>query len=153
MADTAVVIGDVVLGDHSSIWFNAVLRGDSEKITIGHHTNIQDLAMVHVTGGIASTTIGNYVTIGHSAIIHGCTIGDNCLIGMGATILDRAVIGEESIIAAGAVVAPGTVIPPRSMVVGVPGVIRKQLTDADVAQLELFWKAYIDLKETYLAEA
>ena len=99
------------------------------------------------------TNIGDYVTIGHSAVIHGCTIGDRCLIGMNATILDYAVIGEDSIIAAGAVVAPGMIVPPRSMVVGVPGKVKKTLSPAEVEELNHFWQAYIELKETYRLEA
>lgn len=153
IADTAVVIGNVTLGEHSSVWFNAVIRGDVDKITIGHHTNIQDLTMVHVTGGLACTNIGNYVTIGHSAVIHGCTIEDRCLIGMGAKVLDYAVIGTESIIAAGTVVPPGMIVPPRSMVVGVPGKIKKTLSEDEVKQLDHFWQAYLELKETYLFES
>jgi len=153
IADTSDVIGNVTIGEHSSVWFQTVIRGDVDKITIGHHTNIQDLCMVHVTGGLACTNIGNYVTIGHSAVIHGCTIGNRCLIGMNATILDYAVIGEESIIAAGAVVSPGMIVPPRSMVMGVPGKIKKTLTDEEVQQLDHFWQAYLELKETYLQEA
>lgn len=153
IADTADVIGNVTIGEHSSVWFQTVIRGDVDKITIGHHTNIQDLCMVHVTGGLAMTNIGNYVTIGHSAVIHGCTIEDRCLIGMGAKVLDRAVIGTESIIAAGAVVPPGMIVPPRSMVVGVPGKIKKTLSPAEVEQLNHFWQAYTELKEIYLLEA
>ena len=153
IADTADVIGNVTIGEHSSVWFQTVIRGDVDKITIGHHTNIQDLCMVHVTGGLAMTNIGNYVTIGHSAVIHGCTIEDRCLIGMGAKVLDRAVIGAESIIAAGAVVPPGMIVPPRSMVVGVPGIIKKQLSENEVKQLDHFWQAYLELKEVYLSEA
>ena len=153
IADTADVIGNVTIGEHSSVWFQTVIRGDVDKITIGHHTNIQDLCMVHVTGGLAMTNIGNYVTIGHSAVIHGCTIEDRCLIGMGAKVLDRAVIGAESIIAAGAVVPPGMIVPPRSMVVGVPGIIKKQLSENEVKQLDHFWQAYLELKEVYLREA
>ncbi len=153
IADTADVIGNVTIGEHSSVWFQTVIRGDVDKITIGHHTNIQDLCMVHVTGGLAMTNIGNYVTIGHSAVIHGCTIEDRCLIGMGAKVLDRAVIGTESIIAAGAVVPPGMIVPPRSMVVGVPGKIKKTLAPEEVEQLDHFWQAYLELKETYLREA
>ena len=153
IADTADVIGNVTIGEHSSVWFGTVIRGDVDKITIGHHTNIQDLVMVHVTGGLAMTNIGNYVTIGHSAVIHGCTIEDRCLIGMGAKVLDRAVIGVESIIAAGTVVPPGLIVPPRSMVVGVPGKIKKTLSDDEVRQLDHYWQAYLELKETYLLEA
>jgi carbonic anhydrase/acetyltransferase-like protein (isoleucine patch superfamily) len=153
IADTADVIGNVTLGEHSSVWFQTVIRGDVDKITIGHHTNIQDLTMIHVTGGLACTNIGNYVTIGHSAVIHGCTIGDRCLIGMNATILDYAVIGEDSIVAAGAVVSPGMIVPPRSMVMGVPGKIKKTLTDEEVRGLDHFWQSYLELKEVYLRES
>jgi gamma-carbonic anhydrase len=153
IADTAVVIGNVTIGEHSSVWFNTVIRGDVDKITIGHHTNIQDLCMVHVTGGLAATNIGNYVTIGHSAVIHGCTIEDRCLIGMGAKVLDFAVIGAESILAAGTVVPPGMKVPPRSMVMGVPGKIKKTLSEEEVNQLHQFWQAYIKLKEIYLNES
>jgi carbonic anhydrase/acetyltransferase-like protein (isoleucine patch superfamily) len=153
IADSADVIGNVTIGEHSSVWFQTVIRGDVDKITIGHHTNIQDLTMIHVTGGMACTNIGNYVTIGHSAVIHGCTIGDRCLIGMNATILDYAVIGEDSIVAAGAVVSPGIIVPPRSMVMGVPGKVKKTLSDEEVQQLNHFWQAYIELKEDYLREA
>ena len=152
IADTALVIGNVTIGEHSSVWFNTVIRGDVDKITIGHHTNIQDLSMVHVTGGLACTNIGNYVTVGHSAVIHGCTIEDRCLIGMGAKVLDYAVIGAESIIAAGTVVPPGMIVPPRSMVVGVPGKVKKTLTEEEVNQLDHFWQAYLELKADYLKE-
>lgn len=153
IADSADVIGNVTIGEHSSVWFQTVIRGDVDKITIGHHTNIQDLTMVHVTGGMACTNIGNYVTIGHSAVIHGCTIGDRCLIGMNATILDYAVIGEDSIVAAGAVVSPGMIVPPRSMVMGVPGKIKKTLSDEEVEQLNHYWRAYVEIKEDYIREA
>ena len=152
IADTAQVIGNVTIGEHSSVWFNTVIRGDVDKIIIGHHTNIQDLSMIHVTGGLACTNIGNYVTIGHSAVIHGCTIEDRCLIGMGAKVLDYTVIGAESIIAAGTVVPPGMIVPPRSMVVGVPGKVKKTLTEQEVKQLDHFWQAYIELKADYLKE-
>lgn len=121
LAETAVVIGDVVMGDQCSVWYNAVIRGDVNAIRIGHRTNIQDLAMLHCTYQRAALTIGNDVSIGHSAIVHGCTIHDKVLIGMGAIVMDHAVIGEGSVVAAGAVVLQGTVIEPGSLVTGVPG--------------------------------
>lgn len=121
LAETAVVIGDVVMGDQCSVWYNAVIRGDVNAIRIGHRTNIQDLAMLHCTYQRAALTIGNDVSIGHGAIVHGCTIHDKVLIGMGAIVMDHAVIGEGSVVAAGAVVLQGTVIEPGSLVTGVPG--------------------------------
>lgn len=136
VAKGAVVVGDVTLGEYGSIWHNASLRGDVDKITIGRYTNIQDNAVVHVSDELPAI-IGDYVTVGHSAIVHACTVEDHCLIGMGSVVLDGAVIGRGSIIAAGAVVAPRTVIPPFSMVVGVPGKVIKQLpenTDSTHAQ-------------------
>jgi carbonic anhydrase/acetyltransferase-like protein (isoleucine patch superfamily) len=150
IADSAQVIGDVTLGDHSSVWFGSVIRGDVNKIVIGHHTNIQDLCVVHVTRDLFSTTIGNYVTLGHSAIVHGCTVEDNSLIGIGAKVLDGAVIGRESIVAAGAVVPVKMIVPPRSLVAGIPATIKRQITDDDIAFINKHWRSYLDLKEDYL---
>ncbi|WP_437850250.1 gamma carbonic anhydrase family protein [Sorangium sp. So ce302] len=120
LAPNATVIGDVELGDEASVWFGAVLRGDIGAIRVGPRTNVQDLACLHLTGGVSQTIVGADVTIGHSAILHGCRVGDGCLIGMGSIVLDNVEIGERSVIAAGAVVPPGRVIPPRSMVRGNP---------------------------------
>lgn len=121
LAETAVVIGDTVMGDHCSVWYNAVVRGDVNAIRIGHRVNIQDGAVLHCTYERAALTIGNDVSIGHNAIVHGCTIHDKVLIGMGAIVMDNAVIGEGSVIAAGAVVLQNTVVEPGSLVAGVPG--------------------------------
>lgn len=121
LAETAVVIGDVVMGDHCSVWYNAVVRGDVNTIRIGHRVNVQDGAVLHCTYQRAALTIGDDVSIGHNAIVHGCTIHDKVLIGMGAIVMDHAVIGEGSVIAAGAVVLQGTRIEPGSLVTGVPG--------------------------------
>lgn len=120
LAPTATVIGDVELGDEASVWFGAVLRGDIGAIRVGPRTNVQDLACLHLTGGVSETIVGADVTIGHGAILHGCRVGDGCLIGMGSILLDNVEIGEGSVIAAGAVVPPGKVIPPRSLVRGNP---------------------------------
>jgi carbonic anhydrase/acetyltransferase-like protein (isoleucine patch superfamily) len=127
VAEGAKVLGDVTLGEYSSIWYNCVVRGDVNKIVIGRYANIQDNAVVHVADDYA-TEIGDFVTVGHSAVIHACKIANHCLIGMGSVVLDGAVIGEGSIVAAGAVVAPRTVVPPYSLVAGVPGKIIKQLS-------------------------
>lgn len=128
VAEGAVVIGDVTLGEYGSIWHNVSIRGDVNKVTIGRYSNIQDNSVVHVADNHPAV-IGDYVTVGHSAIVHACTVEDYCLIGMGSVILDGAIVGRGSIIAAGAVVAPKTVIPPFSMVVGVPGKVIKQLPE------------------------
>jgi carbonic anhydrase/acetyltransferase-like protein (isoleucine patch superfamily) len=120
LAETAVVIGDVVAGDQCSVWYNAVVRGDVHSIRIGHRVNIQDGAVLHCTYQRAALTIGNDVSIGHNAIVHGCTIHDKVLVGMGAIVMDHAVIGEGSVIAAGAVVLQNTVVPPGSLMAGVP---------------------------------
>jgi carbonic anhydrase/acetyltransferase-like protein (isoleucine patch superfamily) len=150
IAPTASVIGDVVLGDDSSVWFATVLRGDDGWIRIGKRTNIQDGSVVHVTGGRANTTVGDEVTIGHRAVIHGCTIEDGCLIGMGAVILDEAVIGEGSVVGAGAVVTPRTRIPPRSMVLGTPGRVVRPLHEHELAMGRLGAAAYLELSRNYL---
>jgi len=120
IAPNATIVGDVIMGDDCSVWFNAVVRGDVNIIRIGNKVNIQDGACIHCTYQKTQTIIGNNVSIGHNAIVHGCNISDNVLVGMGAIIMDNAVIGENSIIAAGAVVLEGTVVPPGSIFAGVP---------------------------------
>lgn len=120
LAETAVVIGNVVMGRQCSVWYNAVIRGDVNSIRIADRVNIQDGAILHCTYERAALTIGSDVSIGHNAIVHGCTIGDKVLIGMGAIVMDLAVIGEGSVIAAGAVVLQNTVVPPGSLMAGVP---------------------------------
>lgn len=120
LADNAVVVGEVIMGDRCTVWFNAVVRGDVHRITIGDDTNIQDGAIIHATYQKASTTIGSRVSIAHNAVVHGCVVEDEVLIGMGAIIMDDAVIGTGSVIAAGAVILPGTIVPPHSVYAGVP---------------------------------
>jgi carbonic anhydrase/acetyltransferase-like protein (isoleucine patch superfamily) len=129
IADTASVIGDVVLGDESSVWFGAAVRGDYMPIRIGARSNIQDNAVVHITNDTAATTIGDDVTVGHGAIVHGATVGNLCLIGMGAIVLDGAVIGDGCFVAAGALVTPGTIVAPRSFVMGRPGKVVRAVDD------------------------
>ena len=133
VAETASIIGKVEMKEFSSVWFNTVVRGDVNRIEIGRYSNVQDGSVVHVSDSHASI-IGDFVTIGHGAIIHACTIEDHVLIGMGATVLDGAVIGRGSIVAAGAVVTKGTVVPPFSLVAGVPAKILKSLGD-DLSQI------------------
>lgn len=130
IAKGAIVYGDVTLGEKSSIWYNAVVRGDDGPIRIGKYSNVQDNCTVHLDTG-HEVNIGDYVTIGHGAVVHGCTIENNCLIGMGAIILNDAVIGENSIIGAGALITQGKVIPAGSMVVGSPGKVIREITQEE----------------------
>lgn len=143
IASSAVVLGDVTLGDHSSVWYNAVLRGDINRIVVGHHSNIQDNAVLHLADDYACI-LGNYVTVGHSAIVHACTVGDECLIGMGATILDGATVGEQSLVGANALVKQGMKIPPGSLVLGSPAKVVKQLTPDERQQLKFWATKYVD---------
>jgi carbonic anhydrase/acetyltransferase-like protein (isoleucine patch superfamily) len=142
IAKTAVVVGDVTLGDHSSVWYHAVLRGDINRIVVGHHTNIQDHAVLHLADDYACV-LGNHVTVGHSAIVHACTVGDECLIGMGAVILDGAVIGEQSLIGARALVTQRMQIPPGSLVMGSPAKVVRALTAEERAGLKHWADKYV----------
>ncbi|MBX2947622.1 MAG: gamma carbonic anhydrase family protein [Cyclobacteriaceae bacterium] len=142
IADGAVVVGEVTIGDHCTVWFNAVVRGDVHSITIGNNTNIQDGAVLHCTYQRAKLTIGNNVSIAHNAVVHGCTIEDNVLIGIGAIILDHAVIGSNSVIAAGAVVLPGTIVEPESIYAGIPAKRVKAIGDDMRAVIERTAKNY-----------
>lgn len=150
IAETAVVIGDVELGDDSSIWYGTVLRGDVYPIRVGARTNIQDQCVLHVTGGEWETIIEDEVTIGHGVIAHGCTIGRRSLIGIGARVLDGAVVGAESIIAAGSIVTPRTKIPPRSLAMGTPARVLRSLTDAELEHLAQSAENYVNYKNAYL---
>jgi carbonic anhydrase/acetyltransferase-like protein (isoleucine patch superfamily) len=147
--ESAQVIGDVELGADAGIWMQAVVRGDVNAIRIGRRTNVQDGTVVHVMQGTHPTQIGDDVTIGHAAIVHGCTIADRVLIGMGAIVLNGARIGEDSIVAAGTLVTEGTVVPPRSMVMGVPGKVRRSLTDEEVAAIRESAANYVRYKKDY----
>lgn len=150
IAPTASIIGDVEIGAHSSIWFNTVVRGDVYYIRIGSNTSIQDGSVIHVTTDTYATIIGNNVTMGHNVVAHGCTIRDGCLIGMGAILLDNCEIGEQSLIAAGTLIPMGMKVPPRSLVAGVPGRVKRELTNEDLARMEENWRHYVDLKNDYL---
>lgn len=156
IAPSADVIGDVTIGQDCSIWFGCVVRGDVHYISIGDRTNIQDLSMIHVTHYKKAdksdgnpTVIGNDVTIGHRVMLHGCTIEDACLIGMSATILDGAVIGKESIVGAGALVTKNKVFPPRSLIMGSPAKVVKELSDEEVKELYASASRYVKFKEDY----
>ena len=132
IAEDVSLIGDVQVGENASIWYGTVLRGDVEKIVIGENTSIQDNSIAHCASGFP-TIIGKDCVVGHGAIIHSCIVEDRCLIGMGAVLLDGCHIGEGSIVAAGAVVSPGKVIPPKSMVMGVPGRVVREISDQEIA--------------------
>lgn len=142
------VIGDVTIKEGANIWYNTVLRGDEHPIVIGKYTNIQDNCTLHIMHDWPCI-VGDYVTIGHGAIVHGCTVGDNCLIGMGAVVLSYAEIGENSIIAAGSVVTEHAKIPPRSMVMGIPGKVVRQITDEEVKMLRESALNYHALAQRY----
>ncbi|MBB6145494.1 carbonic anhydrase/acetyltransferase-like protein (isoleucine patch superfamily) [Silvibacterium bohemicum] len=149
---SAQVLGDVVLGEHASVWMNAVIRGDVHSIRVGAHSNVQDCAVLHGMRYLYPVIVGEYVTIGHNATVHGCVVEDACLIGMGATIMNNARIGEGSIVAAGALIPEGMVIPPRSLVAGVPGKVRRELTSDDRDLILKYAKNYLDYTKIYLEE-
>jgi carbonic anhydrase/acetyltransferase-like protein (isoleucine patch superfamily) len=151
VADTARVVGDVVLGAGTSIWFGAVVRGDVHWIRIGERVNIQDLTMVHVTTRRHATTIGDDVTVGHRAVLHGCTIEARALVGMGAIVMDAAVVGEEAMVGAGALVPPGMIVPPRTLVVGSPAKVVRELRDSELEHVRRSAGHYAALAATYLA--
>lgn len=143
IAPGAVVLGDVTLGKHSSIWYNTVVRGDSESIVIGEATNIQDLSMVHADAGVPCT-IGARVGVGHRAILHGCTVEDECLIGMGAIVMNRVRIGSGSVVAAGAVIPEGVTIPSGSVVMGVPARVVREVDAVLTERIAATWTHYVE---------
>jgi gamma-carbonic anhydrase len=148
----SVIIGDVVIGEDSSLWPLCVVRGDVNYIRIGARTNIQDGSILHVMKDEYPLILGDDITIGHSVTLHGCTIESRCLIGMRATILNGVVVGEGSIIAAGTLLTERTVIPPRSLVVGSPGKIKRTLTAIDQATIDRYAQRYVEYKNIYRAE-
>ena len=149
---SAQVLGDVVLGEHASVWMNAVLRGDVNAIRIGARSNVQDCAVLHGMRHLYPVIVGEMCTIGHNATVHGCTLGDEVLIGIGATILNNAKIGSGSIIAAGAVVPEHMVVEAGSLVAGVPGRVRRRVTDEDRDLIRQYARNYLDYTAIYLAE-
>lgn len=150
IAENSTVIGNVSIGDQSSIWFGAVVRGDDNSIRIGKRTNVQDLCVIHVDSD-HGTVIGDDCVVGHRAIIHGAQIGDRCLIGMGAIIMNSAKIGNDCIVGAGALVTEGAVIPPRSLVMGFPARVKRGLTDDEVRMIISSAKGYADRAAGYMA--
>jgi gamma-carbonic anhydrase len=142
LASTAVVVGDVTLGAHASVWYNTVLRGDINRIVVGHHTNIQDNSVLHLADDFPCI-LGNWVTVGHSAIVHACKVGDETLVGMGAVILDGAVIGRQCLIGARALVTQGTNIPPGSLVLGSPAKVVRKLSREERGKLKWWAEKYV----------
>jgi carbonic anhydrase/acetyltransferase-like protein (isoleucine patch superfamily) len=151
VARSADVIGDVTIGENSSVWFQVVLRGDVAPIRIGANTNIQDGSIVHGFPNLP-VTIGDWVTVGHRAVLHACTVENHCLIGIGAIVLNNARIGEGSIVAAGALVVENTVVPPNSLYLGVPARLARQLAEADRDFIHLHGKHYLQYRERYLSQ-
>jgi len=149
IAQGAVVVGDVRLGNFSSVWCNAVLRGDINRIIVGHHTNIQDNCVLHLADELPCV-LGNYVTVGHGAIVHACTVEDQVLVGMGATILDGAVIGRQSLVGARALVTQGTRVPPGSLVLGSPAKVVRPLTRQERLSLKKMAEKYVRVAAYYL---
>jgi len=149
LAETAAVIGDVVLGDDVSIWFNSVVRGDCHWIRIGARTNIQDNCAIHVTQGKHPAELGEEVTLGHGAIVHGARVRSGALIGIRATVLDGAEVGESAFVGAGALVVPRTVIPPRTLWLGAPARQVRELSDAEVEDLKHYHRNYLVYKDEY----
>lgn len=150
VAPGAVVIGRVTLGAEASVWFQAVIRGDTDEISIGARSNIQDGCVLHADPGFPCR-IGANVTVGHNAIVHGATVEDRSLIGMGSVVMNGAVIGSGSIVGVGAVVTEGTIIPPGSLVLGIPGKVIRSLTDEDFARIDRAVQAYVDKLQQYRA--
>jgi carbonic anhydrase/acetyltransferase-like protein (isoleucine patch superfamily) len=150
---SAQLIGDVTLGEHSSVWMNAVLRGDVNAIRVGANSNVQDCAVLHGQRNLYPVIVGDWVTIGHNATVHGCVVEDEVLIGIGATVLNGCRIGTGSIIAAGAVVPEQTIVPPRTLWAGVPATQRRELSDVHLALIREYAKNYLDYTEIYLNEA
>jgi gamma-carbonic anhydrase len=147
--ELAVVVGDVVIGPASSLWFHTVVRADVHHVRIGARSNVQDNATIHAVRGRFPTIVGDGVTVGHNAVLHGCTVEDGCLIGMGALVLDGAVIGTESLVGAGALVTPGTVVPPRSLVLGSPAKRTREINDAELERLRTSAANYVELARRY----
>lgn len=147
--ESAQVIGDVVIGEQSSIWFGSVVRGDVFYIRVGARTNIQDGTVIHVTNGTHATIIEDEVTVGHNATLHGCYIERGSLIGMGSIVLDGARIGARTLVAAGALVTPGTEVPPGSLVMGAPAKVKRLLTNEEIAGLDNYWRNYIEYARVY----
>jgi carbonic anhydrase/acetyltransferase-like protein (isoleucine patch superfamily) len=148
--ESAQVIGDVEIGEESSVWMSAVIRGDVHSIRIGRRSNVQDGTVVHVMRDTHPTIIGDEVTIGHAAIVHGCTVEDCCLIGMGAILLNGVRVGSGSIVAAGSLLPEGTWVPPRSLVMGTPGKVKRSVADSEILDIQMYADRYVAYRLEYM---
>ena len=153
VADDAIIIGAVEIGAESSVWFGSILRGDVNHIRIGARTNVQDGSIIHVSRKTHPTILEDEVTLGHRVTLHGCHIETGCLIGIGAIILDGVRVGRNSLVAAGSLVTPNTQIPPRSLVMGSPAKVKRELSDDEVKDLKRFWQNYVSLSRIYQNQA
>ena len=149
IADTALIIGDVEIGEDSSVWFGSVIRGDVNHIRIGARTNVQDMTMIHVSSRTYPTILEDEITIGHRVTLHGCQVESRCLIGIGAILMDGVRVGNNSLVGAGSLVTPGTQVPPRSLVLGSPAKVKRGLTDEELDLLDRSWRNYTELKKHY----
>ena len=149
IADTALVIGDVEIGEDASVWFGSVVRGDVNYIRIGARSNIQDMTVIHVSSKTHPTVLEDEITVGHRVTLHGCHVERRCLIGIGSILLDGVRVGAESLVAAGSLLTPGTQIPPRSLVIGAPAKVKRELSEDELAHLDRSWRNYVELKQDY----
>ena len=150
IADSALVIGDVEIGEDASVWFGSIIRGDVNSIRIGARTNIQDGTIIHVSSKTHSTTLEDKITVGHRVTLHGCYVERGCLIGIGSILLDGVRVGHNSLVAAGSLLTPGTIIPPNSLVMGSPAKVKRPLTAEELAYLDQSWRNYTKLKKRYV---
>jgi carbonic anhydrase/acetyltransferase-like protein (isoleucine patch superfamily) len=149
VAENAMIIGDVEIGEDSSVWFGSVVRGDVNYIRIGARTNLQDHTIIHVNTGTHPTILEDEITVGHRVTLHGCYVESGCLVGIGSTVLDGARIGRNSLVAAGSLITPNTQIPPQSLVMGSPARVKRELTDDELAGMTRNWQSYVGLKDKY----
>jgi len=153
VSDDAIVIGDVEIGEESSVWFGSIIRGDVNYVRIGDRTNVQDACVIHVSSKDHPTVLEHEITVGHRVTLHGCHIETGCLIGIGSIVLDGARIGRNSLIGAGSLITPGTIIPPESLVLGAPARVKRQLTSDELENLRRSWQNYVELSRRYISEA
>jgi len=153
VSDDAIVIGDVEIGEESSVWFGSIIRGDVNYVRIGDRTNVQDACVIHVSSKDHPTVLEHEITVGHRVTLHGCHIETGCLIGIGSIVLDGARIGRNSLVGAGSLITPGTIIPPESLVMGAPARVKRQLTSDELENLRRSWQNYVELSRRYISEA
>ena len=152
VTDNATIIGDVHIGEESSVWFGSIVRGDVNHIRIGSRTNVQDATVIHVTTDTHPTILEDEITVGHRVTLHGCYVESTCLIGIGSILLDGVRVGRESLVAAGSLLTPNTIIPPRSLVMGSPAKVKRALTDDEIQGLHRSWQNYVRLSKTYILQ-